>query len=111
MRPWTVNAQRNHHHMKTAKLVKMWRAHARAAAHQWEPADGQVDIVAETWLTGRRSQDCGAMYPAVKAIIDGIVDAGILPDDTPAYVRSIKMYAPEFCAGRDLVRVTLWHAT
>jgi hypothetical protein len=38
--------------------------------------------------------DTGANYTAVKAAIDGLVDAGLLPDDTPEHVRSITMLAP-----------------
>jgi hypothetical protein len=43
---------------------------------------------------GGRSQDVGACNPAVKAAIDGLVDAGILPDDSPEFVRSLVFLPP-----------------
>jgi hypothetical protein len=39
-------------------------------------------------------QDTGNCYGSVKAALDGLVDAGVLPDDTPAHVLSIKFNAP-----------------
>jgi hypothetical protein len=38
--------------------------------------------------------DTGACYPAVKAAIDGLVDAGVLPGDTGTHVPSITFLAP-----------------
>lgn len=34
--------------------------------------------------------------PAAKAAIDGIVDAGVLPDDTPAHVLSLTFRPPVY---------------
>lgn len=36
-----------------------------------------------------RLQDTAACLPAVKAAVDGIVDAGVVPDDDGTHVRSI----------------------
>jgi hypothetical protein len=41
------------------------------------------------------SQDVGACNPAVKAAIDGIVDAGVLPDDSSKFVRSLIYLPPQ----------------
>ena len=38
--------------------------------------------------------DTGACFPAVKAAIDGLVDAGVLPGDTGQFVPSITFLAP-----------------
>lgn len=108
MRPWTVNTQRNLHPMKTAKLVKLWRTEAREASVGAELIQRPVDVVVDLYLKGQRSQDCGACYPAVKAAIDGIVDAGVLVDDTPEYVRSIRMNAPVLRSGNDMMVVSLY---
>ena len=35
-----------------------------------------------------------ACAPAVKAALDGIVDAGVLPDDGPAFVWAVTYRAP-----------------
>ncbi len=103
-----MNGQRNLHYRKVAKLVKWWRERAEVAARGFALQKGPVDVVVDLYLKGKRSQDCGACYPTVKAIIDGIVDAGVLVDDTPEYVASIRMHAPVLNAPADQVVVTLW---
>jgi hypothetical protein len=37
----------------------------------------------------RGLQDVGGCLPAVKAAIDGLVDAGVLRDDSPTYLREL----------------------
>ena len=44
---------------------------------------------------GGRLQDVGACNPAVKAAIDGIVDAGVLPDDSSRYMKSLIFLPPQ----------------
>lgn len=102
-RPWTVNAQRNMHHMVAARLVKVWRELAAEACADKPAFDGNrpVTVAVYTALRTKRSQDCGAAYPAVKAAIDGMVDAGIIPDDTPQYLAGIIMFSPTFGAEDD----------
>ena len=53
-----------------------------------------------------RSYDPGAIYPAIKAAIDGIVLAKVIPDDSGRYLRCISMYAPEK-ALKDAVIITI----
>lgn len=108
MRPWTVNGQRNMHYRKTAKLVKLWRTASRVHCAGLDAVLSPVDVVVDLYLRGKRSQDVGACYPAVKAAIDGIVDAGILADDTPEYVQSIRMNSPVLGSKADMMRITLW---
>lgn len=52
-----------------------------------------VDIVVECRMH-LPLLDTGSNFPTVKAIVDGLVDVGVLRDDTPRYVRSIKLMAP-----------------
>lgn len=68
-------------------------------------------IMVMPWQKTKRSMaDTGACHPAAKAAIDGIVDAGILPDDSPQYVREIIFRAPQI--GRDaLVLIVTGEAT
>lgn len=48
----------------------------------WEPITGKVSMrVAFAYPKGRRLPDLDASISAAKAMIDGIVDAGILADD------------------------------
>lgn len=54
-----------------------------------------VSITIEPHQKGGRLQDVGACNPAVKAAIDGIVDAGVLPDDSSKFVRSLTFLPPQ----------------
>ncbi len=47
-------------------------------------------------LSGRQrsQQDVGACFPAAKAAIDGLVGAGVIPDDTPDHVITLTFRAP-----------------
>ena len=101
VRPWTTNAERSGNRWDRAKKTKEWRtAFHLLTAEQKIPGMAWCEITAEPWLKNRSGvQDTGACHPAVKAAIDGIVDAGVLEDDTPDIVRSITYSAPRI--GRD----------
>lgn len=44
-------------------------------------------VVQLTWVvTDKRRRDSDNIYPTFKAMCDGLVDAGIVPDDTPEYM-------------------------
>ena len=100
-RPWTTNAERSGNRWDRAKKTKQWRtAFALLATEQQPPRLDWCDIVVEPWLKNRSGiQDTGACHPAVKAAVDGLVDAGVLDDDTPDIVRTITYNAPKI--GRD----------
>jgi len=42
--------------------------------------------------------------PAVKATIDGLVDGGLIPDDTPDHLVALTFLPPDVC-GRNGLRV------
>lgn len=97
-RPWTTNAERKWSPYQRAAVVKEWRNafHMLAWAEKLpRPIKSPVVISAVPILRDHRGQDVGACYPAVKAAIDGLVDAGVLDDDTPHYVASIVFITPE----------------
>lgn len=100
-RPWTTNAERSGNRWDRAKKTKQWRtAYAHLAADLAPPPLEWCHIIVEPWLRTRAGvQDTGACHPAAKAAIDGLVDAGILIDDTPDIVRQITYLAPKI--GRD----------
>lgn len=96
-RPWTINSERKWNHFKRAAIVKTWREGFFYLAKEAK-LSGLLEIEVEGTpiLSGRgRPQDVGAAYNAVKAAIDGLVDAGVVPDDSPTYVRRIILCAPE----------------
>ena len=91
-RPWTVNAERAGNRWDRAKKTKHWRELFATLTHpQAMITDATVEIVLE--LRGRL-QDTAACMPAVKASIDGMVDAKLFDDDTGEHVRSIVFNAP-----------------
>lgn len=78
----TANAERTKHWTYRSRIVKTWRdgsnvmcralkipAMDRAVIHiAWNPPD-------------KNRRDAANAYPTCKGIVDGIVDAGVLPDD------------------------------
>lgn len=79
--PLTSNA-RLHHHAK-AKLTREIRqtTYLLAMSLKLRPVDGQA-VVTTTWFVpDNRKRDTGAVTPTTKAMIDGLVDAGILAAD------------------------------
>lgn len=50
------------------------------------PALPRAKVVAEYRPADRRRRDPANWYPSVKAAIDGLVDAGVLPDDDAAHL-------------------------
>lgn len=93
-RPWTFNEALRMNHMKVYRLNKLWRRLGAEACKDLSKLNPPINVSVTPILKSKRSQDTGACSPAVKAAIDGMVDAGIIPDDTPENLISITMYAP-----------------
>lgn len=110
-RPWTLNNERKLHHMTRAKMVKQWRqAYCELAQEAMMPNIMVVKVIAQPYvLNARYRQDVGACFPAVKAAIDGVVDAGVLIDDNANIVVELTFLAP--LMGRDALEVTFVEVT
>ena len=95
-RPWTTNAERAGNRWERADLVKTWRSafHVLAKSEQM-PQMEWITVTVEPHQKGGRLQDVGACNPAVKAAVDGIVDAGVLPDDSSQYMKSLVFLPPQ----------------
>lgn len=80
-RPGTYLNMNDRDHWRThARRVKVWRTAARAAAaHIGRLCPSNVAVQLD--VTDSRSRDPHNWYPTVKPIIDGLVDAGLWPDD------------------------------
>ena len=107
-RPWTANAERGWHHYKRAAVVReareRWGWLARA---ERIPRLPRISVEATPLRVNARSMpDVAACYPAVKAEIDGLVDAGVVPDDGPMNVIKITFRAPQI-AQRDGLRLLI----
>lgn len=77
---------RYHWHVR-ARLVKAWREGAA-----WATAAAKVgrlprcEVIVTLPVRDKRRRDPHNYYPTVKAIVDGLVDAGVWGDDTPEWV-------------------------
>jgi hypothetical protein len=78
---------RPHHHAK-AKLTKAWReaAHIAAVAVSNRDRYQRAHIVVAYRFPDNRRREVGNLQPTSKAIVDGIVDSGLLPDDSDQHV-------------------------
>lgn len=93
-RPWTMNSERAaaHWSMNRARVAEWRRAFWVLGLEQrvrFEKVRIEVDIAMRAPLA-----DTGNSYGAVKAAIDGLVDARVLPDDNPRIVRELVFRAP-----------------
>ena len=78
---WTLQNHRLHPQAK-AKKVKALRNKAGWLARQnLEPVIGPVAIFARAYVKSGILPDADAIAPMVKAAIDGLVDARIIPND------------------------------
>lgn len=92
-RPVLSNARM--HHQAKAKAVKPWRqAGCVLARAQHIPPLGRVSIACWGRYPTRVMPDVDGVAPTLKAVLDGIVDAGVLPDDQPPFVQAVTFYAP-----------------
>lgn len=81
-----INSNQRHHRFKTAELTRAWRRAGRDAAADAEPVAGSVRIVAHIWKDRAGRYDPNNLWPTVKAVVDGFVDAGLLADDDHQHV-------------------------
>lgn len=78
------------------KITKQWRTDfCLLAKYTKIPRLVWARIVVTPHQARGKLQDVAACAPAAKAAIDGIVDAGVLPDDSSRYVTSIEFRTPE----------------
>jgi Holliday junction resolvase RusA-like endonuclease len=95
-RTWTVelpshlpliNANRRMHYHRRAELTRGIRVAAFVCARSLKvPALKRAHIVCEFRPPDHRRRDVHNLFPSAKAAIDGLVDAGVLRDDSDAYL-------------------------
>jgi hypothetical protein len=93
---WTLNKERTLHYHARAKMVKEWREAACVAAKARKiPKMTAVEVRFTPHRRNRQGlADTGGHFPVAKAMIDGLVDAGILTGDGPDTVRRLIFEAP-----------------
>jgi crossover junction endodeoxyribonuclease RusA len=101
------------HWAQKAKISRLWRDAAcegcRAMDWYVDPREYPATTPLEPCLVtvhlpekGNRRRDPHNWFPTIKPIIDGLVDAGLWPDDTPEWVRCTE---PVLEVNGDKVRV------
>lgn len=94
-RPLNANRARNLHHFAKAKASSEWRAAGIMAARMAKiPPLGAASFTVQSRYTHNRLTDTDACAPALKAVLDGLVDAGVLETDTALHVKSVTYLAP-----------------
>jgi crossover junction endodeoxyribonuclease RusA len=87
------------------RVITQWRAAGASHARQARiPQLTRAYILAELCFTDRRRRDPANFYPTVKAAVDGLVDAGVLVDDSPDYLVGPDMRLGPSVAGRHYPR-------
>lgn len=109
-RPLTTNRVANMHR-------RTWAKHTVEVRGRWHylaleakvPRLERIAIeVIPLHATRATPQDAGACAPEAKAAIDGLVDAGVLPDDNGKHVASITFLPPEVACGHDGMALRFW---
>lgn len=107
--PATVMSMNDRMHWRPkAALTALWVEAAQVAGLQWrrrtrwKPKPCTVQLVVP--VRDNRRRDPHNYFATVKPVVDGLVLAGVWPDDTPEWVRTIE---PAIAVGASLVAVVL----
>jgi crossover junction endodeoxyribonuclease RusA len=83
--PLTLNGQRGQHFAR-ARKVKVFRTAINAEARRQQvPPLARVAVELHYAPRDRRRRDPMNLVATLKPCEDGVVDAGVIPDDTPQY--------------------------
>lgn len=88
--PW-VNSNDRGKWQKFHGLTQAWRDAACRAANGFPTYRERVRIVITFHKARAGRYDPANLYPTAKAIVDGLVDAGVLEDDSHRYVEGPDM--------------------
>lgn len=109
-----LNANRRQHWTAHATAVRAWREAAGWAAKAAKlPALGPSRVVAELVMCPRRTAriDPANWAPTAKAVVDGLVDAGIWPDDNHGWLEGpdMRLSADRAVTDRqEALRLLIW---
>lgn len=95
---WTVNAERRMHYHERANRVRQVRQDAKLlvmAQRDWHWGETSISLQVQPQQANRGPlADWGAYMPVVKAVIDGMVDARVIPNDTPEFLTGVELLVP-----------------
>lgn len=83
-----INSNYRNGWRRHANLVKWWRqtAHWAAKAAKLPTGLDRVHIEATFAFRDNRRRDVHNLMPTVKAVVDGLVDYGLIPDDSTTFL-------------------------
>jgi len=87
------------HRMAEAKITKEIRSTMHALARRI-PDLGRCRVELIWWVNDRRKRDEENIVPVLKALCDGLVDAEVVADDTPQFMKK-EMPAIRFVQKRE----------
>lgn len=87
--PLWMTSNGREHWTARARVTRVWRELARAkfAGARQVPGDVRARVRVYVGRGDRRSYDTANVYPLAKAIVDGMVDAGVFVDDDWRHVK------------------------
>ena len=100
-----LNANQRMHWRQRAEITRHVRNAARLAFGTF-PIVTKVRVVMIWIVTTGHRRDADNTVPTLKAICDGLVDAGIVPDDTPEYMEKVMPRIERGTRARVRVEVT-----
>lgn len=104
---WTVNAAHRMHHHERGRWTRAARELAEAIARsQKVPTFAWLTVEVAPLQAKGKLADVAAHVLVAKAVVDGLVDAKVITDDTPDIVRAVTFLPPERAA-QDGLRLTL----
>lgn len=89
--PWTsppLTANQRHHWARKSRITAAVRDTARYAA--WRlPALARCEVTLTWYVNTKHRRDADNIVPTLKALCDGLVDAGVVIDDTPDLMKKL----------------------
>ena len=96
------------HWSKRKKVADQWHEEIWIACKQYqvEPlTEFPVIISTKTYFKTKRQRDVSNCFTTNKLAEDGLVKAGILPDDTPKFVCGHRVLLPVFGHDKDMTEI------
>lgn len=97
LRPWLSSNDRDHWGRRKTLSNHYRKWACQEAQRVGFPLLDKVWIDASLAFGDRRRRDAHNYMPTIKACIDGLVDAGVIPDDNDSVIKRISIQRDEHC--------------
>lgn len=102
-----LNRERNHHYRARHERDELTKAEAHALAINAKVPKAQaITLTVQPTRKGGNLPDVLAETECVKAFVDGLVLADVIPDDSNSHLRSVRMFPAQY-GDRDAVIFTV----